>query len=178
MIESISPKNAAALHKDGAKLIDIRERNEHLRERLVGAECVPLSTLSSDADRTRFQGPVIFHCRSGMRTSGSAEILAAATDGQIFLLEGGLNGWKAAGLGTVVDRRQPIDIMRQVQIAAGGIVFAAVALGALVNPAFHYLAGAVGAGLLFAGISGFCGMARVLALMPWNKQSAASAQKL
>jgi hypothetical protein len=27
----------------------------------------------------------------------------------------------------------------------------------------------VGAGLTFAGISGFCGMARLLAVMPWNK---------
>jgi hypothetical protein len=27
----------------------------------------------------------------------------------------------------------------------------------------------VGAGLTFAGISGFCGMARLLAVMPWNR---------
>jgi hypothetical protein len=27
----------------------------------------------------------------------------------------------------------------------------------------------VGAGLVFAGVSGFCGMARLLAVMPWNR---------
>jgi hypothetical protein len=30
----------------------------------------------------------------------------------------------------------------------------------------------VGAGLTFAGISGFCGMAHLLALMPWNRRVA------
>jgi hypothetical protein len=31
------------------------------------------------------------------------------------------------------------------------------------------LSGFVGAGLTYAGISGFCGMARLLAAMPWNQ---------
>jgi hypothetical protein len=43
-------------------------------------------------------------------------------------------------------------------------------LGALVAPGFYALSGFVGAGLLFAGVSGFCGMARLLAVMPWNKR--------
>jgi hypothetical protein len=32
------------------------------------------------------------------------------------------------------------------------------------------LSGFVGAGLVFAGVTGFCGMARLLALMPWNRR--------
>ena len=27
----------------------------------------------------------------------------------------------------------------------------------------------IAAGLVFAGVSGFCGMARLLAVMPWNR---------
>jgi hypothetical protein len=46
-----------------------------------------------------------------------------------------------------------------------------VALGALVSPTFYALAGFVGAGLMFAGATGFCGMARVFAAMPWNRRS-------
>jgi hypothetical protein len=42
-------------------------------------------------------------------------------------------------------------------------------LSNLVAPAWILLSWFVGAGLVFAGVSGFCGMARLLALMPWNR---------
>ena len=61
--------------------------------------------------------------------------------------------------------------MRQVQIGAGGLVLIGVALGALASPGFYALSGFVGAGLLFAGVTGFCGMARVLGAMPWNRRA-------
>ena len=61
--------------------------------------------------------------------------------------------------------------MRQVQIVAGSLVLTGVVLGALVSPGFYALSGFVGAGLLFAGASGFCGMARLLAFMPWNRRA-------
>jgi rhodanese-related sulfurtransferase len=173
MIEAITPQRAAELVEKGARLIDIREPNEHRRERLPGAKCVPLSTPSNTIEQPlRFKGPVIFHCRSGMRTTGAAQQLAAATEGTSFILEGGLEGWKAAGLPTILDRRQPIEIMRQVQIVAGSLVAAGVLLGFFVHPSFNLLAGAVGAGLFFSGVSGFCGMARILNIMPWNKRAA------
>jgi rhodanese-related sulfurtransferase len=61
--------------------------------------------------------------------------------------------------------------MRQVQIAAGSLVLLGLILSQLVAPAWILLTWFVGAGLTFAGISGFCGMARLLALMPWNRVS-------
>ena len=45
-------------------------------------------------------------------------------------------------------------------------------LGTMVSPAWFGLSAFVGAGLLFAGLSGFCGMARLLMLAPWNRQRA------
>ena len=72
------------------------------------------------------------------------------------------------------DTRQPIEIMRQVQITAGGLVFLGVILGVWVAPAFLGLSAFVGAGLMFAGISGWCGMAKLLALMPWNRATRAA----
>jgi rhodanese-related sulfurtransferase len=74
----------------------------------------------------------------------------------------------------VDDRRAPLPMMRQVQIAAGSLVLAGVLLGALVAPAFYGIAGFVGAGLVFAGMTGFCGMANILGLMPWNRRTAES----
>ena len=46
-----------------------------------------------------------------------------------------------------------------------------VALGVLVSPVFYALSAFVGTGLLFAGVSGFCGMARLLGMMPWNRRA-------
>jgi len=39
-----------------------------------------------------------------------------------------------------------------------------------VNFNFIWLSGFVGAGLVFAGISDFCGIGLLLAKMPWNKR--------
>ena len=58
--------------------------------------------------------------------------------------------------------------MRQVQIVAGSLVALGVALGVLVSPWMLILPAFVGCGLVFAGVSGWCGMARLLAVMPWN----------
>ena len=63
--------------------------------------------------------------------------------------------------------------MRQVQIAAGGMVLLGVLFGAAVSPWFYLLSGFVGAGLVFAGVSGTCGLAALLRVMPWNRVAAA-----
>jgi hypothetical protein len=71
-----------------------------------------------------------------------------------------------------VNQKAPLEIMRQVQIAAGLLVLTGVGLGLGVNPLFFALAALVGAGLTLAGATGFCGMARLLALAPWNRRPA------
>jgi hypothetical protein len=45
-------------------------------------------------------------------------------------------------------------------------------LALLVSPWFALLSAFVGTGLTFAGISGWCGMAKLLDAMPWNKAPA------
>ena len=49
------------------------------------------------------------------------------------------------------------------------MVILGVVLGTWVNPAWYILSAFVGAGLLMAGLTGFCGLARVLMLAPWNR---------
>jgi rhodanese-related sulfurtransferase len=169
--QTVSPVQAADLMRQGAVLIDIRESDEYAREHVPGARNYPLTRIDQIAPGQTSGGVLIFHCRSGARTKGNAARLAAAAPAcESYVLDGGIEAWKAAGLPVQLDRNQPIDIMRQVQIVAGGLVLAGVVLGALVSPAFYLLSGVVGAGLLFAGISGFCGMAKLLGLMPWNRR--------
>lgn len=169
-LTTITPERAAELVRAGAALVDIREADEHARESIPGARHYPLGRIGTEPPVGERDKLVIFHCRSGARTQANASALAAsATDCEAYLLEGGLEAWKKAGLPVALDRRQPIEINRQVQIAAGSLVLLGVALGTFAAPAFYAVAAFVGAGLVFAGISGFCGMAKLFALMPWNR---------
>ncbi len=168
---TISPSDARAAIAAGARLIDIRDADEHARERIPGAISLPLARVHmlGDAD-----SPVIFHCRSGMRTAANAaQLEAAAGRAPVHLLDGGIDAWRKAGLVTVADRSRPIEIMRQVQIAAGVLVLAGLLLGTFVAYGFLLLSAFVGAGLTFAGATGWCGMAKLLGVMPWNRRAGA-----
>jgi len=167
----LSPEEVKArLDAGRAVLIDIRERDEFARSHVPGARSHPLSgweaahlTVDPDAD-------VVFTCRSGMRTAGACDRLAARVTGDAYVLSGGLDGWTKAGLPVATDAKAPLEIMRQVQIAAGSLVLLGVVLGFAVAPAFFGLSAFVGAGLTFAGATGYCGMARLLMMAPWNRR--------
>lgn len=168
MLTPITPEEAVRLIKDGAVLVDVREPDERARAAIPGAVHNPLSA-PAPLDLPQ-GGVVLFHCRSGARTTAHAGALAAAAPGcRAYRIEGGLDAWRAAGLPVAENRRAPIELMRQVQIAAGSLVLAGVLGGAFVAPWLYGLAGFVGAGLVFAGVSGTCGMASLLRRMPWNR---------
>lgn len=169
-LEAIKPEAARRLLEAGsAVLIDIRDPEEHAREHIVGARLVPITGFDRhDFDREHDK-TVIFHCRSGMRTAAHSASIIARGFPRAYALEGGLEAWKKAGLPVHVDRSRPIELMRQVQIAAGLLILLGIALAALVDVRFALLSAFVGAGLVFAGVTGFCGMARLLAVMPWNR---------
>jgi rhodanese-related sulfurtransferase len=173
-LTALKPETVADRIKFGrAVLVDIREPDEFARRHVKGALSRPLSAFEAAHLKIEAGKEVVFTCKSGMRTNANCERLAGSVDGAAFILEGGVDGWAAAGLPVVEDRKAPLEIMRQVQIAAGSLVVAGVALGFLVHPAFFGLSAFVGAGLTFAGATGFCGMARLLALMPWNRAARA-----
>jgi len=169
-IVTITPARAWKLIDAGATLIDIREPDEHAREQIPGAVNVPVSRLFELP-----AGPVVFHCKSGMRTAANTAALINAADGApCHIVEGGIDAWRAARLPTRVDAAQPLEIMRQVQIAAGSLILTGVVLGFLMAPAFFGLSAFVGAGLMMAGATGWCGMARLLRIMPWNRSAFAA----
>lgn len=164
----ITPQEARRhLESGSAILVDIREPMEHAREAIPGARSQPLSTF--DASALQGVPAVIFHCQSGRRTVDNAGRLLSCGAGEIYLLEGGLSDWKQAGYPTNLDRSQPIEMQRQVQITAGTFIVSGLVLSWLVSPLFLAVPAFVGTGLVFAGVSGWCGMARLLGLMPWNR---------
>lgn len=170
-LKSVTPQRARELLSGGALLVDIREADEHARERIAEARHHPASAFDPAAIAADGRA-VIFHCRSGVRTAAHAPRLAQAAGSDAYMLEGGLDAWKRAGLPVTLDRKKPIEIQRQVQLIAGALVFAGALLGLVASPMFFAVPILVGAGLMFAGATGFCGMAKLFALLPWNKQGA------
>ncbi len=171
-LQAMDPRTLKRRLDDGtAVLIDIREPDEYAREHILGARLVPVAAFDAhDFDRDHGKA-MVFQCKSGNRTAANASRILAKNFAEPYVLTGGLDAWKAAGLPTHLDRRAPIDIQRQVQIGAGSLVLAGVILAATVSPWFVLLSAFVGAGLTFAGLSGMCGMASILRRMPWNRRS-------
>ncbi|MEZ0242474.1 MAG: rhodanese family protein [Sphingomonas sp.] len=173
LLTPLSPAEASRRIGAGAAvLVDIREADEFARRHVPGAVSQPLSGLEAAHLSVAPGRDVIFTCRSGMRTAGACDRLAARVSGPAFVLEGGVDAWDKAGLPLAIDAKAPLEIMRQVQIGAGTLVLAGVILGLTASPVWFGLAAFVGAGLAFAGATGFCGMARLLMLAPWNRRAA------
>ena len=170
VLTPLSPAEVSARIKTGkALLVDIREAVEVARERIAGSVATPLSAFENAHLDIRPGRDVVFMCRTGNRTGSNCIRLAARIPGEAFVLDGGLDAWKAEGLPTVTDTGAPLELVRQVHMAAGGLILTGAALGLLVHPGFWGLSALVGAGLFVAGATGFCGMARLLAVMPWNR---------
>ena len=142
---------------------------EYNEKHIAGVRSVPLDDIQNRASEFADKTTIYVHCRSGARSQKAVEKLKKlGLKADLVNVEGGLSSWDAAGFATN-SLTSRITIMRQVMIAAGGLVVLGYLLSIMIAPEFIYLSALTGAGLLFAGISGWCGLAFVLAKMPWNK---------
>jgi len=169
-ISTITAQEAKQLISNGALLVDIRSPDEYAREHIAGARLHPLSQITANAIGVDAPA-VIFHCRSGFRTAANAATLASAARCKAYILEGGLEAWRDSGLPTIKDVTRPIDVMRQTQLVIGSLILAGVLLGALAAPVFNIIPALMGLGLIVAGLTGQCGMAKALALLPMNRRA-------
>lgn len=94
-LKHINATEAKKLVDGGALLVDVREAHEYQDENIPGARNEPLSTIAG-AEITGAPA-VVFHCKSGARTRMNAAALAASTDAEVYILDGGIEAWKAAG---------------------------------------------------------------------------------
>lgn len=155
------------------QVIDVREYSEFNSERIADAQLMPLSNFEKHAADIDHSKPVYLMCRSGNRARQAAEKLSAKGFTDIHVIKGGMAAWAGAALPIVVGESKVWSLERQVRFAAGLLVVIGIVLGFAVTPYFFILSGFVGAGLVFAAVTDTCGMAMVLARMPWNKASAA-----
>ena len=178
MSATISPQDLSQLRASGrhVELIDVRTPVEFREVHVDFARNVPLDRLDPAAIRAERNGsgeePLYVICRSGARGNQACEKLAAAGL-NVVNVEGGTSAWDGAGL-PVVRGKKAISLERQVRIAAGFLTLLGAVLALTVHPYFAGLSAFVGIGLMFAGITDTCGMAMVLARMPWNQVAANS----
>lgn len=156
-------------------IIDVRERDEFDAEHVEHSIHIPLSNFERQAPavfKSLSGKSVLLMCRSGKRAGLAATQASGFCEGvQLEVFKGGILEWKNQGKPTVAASKGHLPIMRQVQLIAGSLVLTGVLLSYFVNPAFLFLSGFVGAGLTVAGATGFCGMAKLLVWMPWNRNS-------
>jgi len=159
------------------QLVDVRERSEFQSERLKKAVCVPLSVIEKEQQTIERDRTVYLMCQSGMRSEDAAKKLAGLGLTNLCVVEGGLSAWKRAGYASDTGAVRIWSLERQVRFAAGLLVLAGIVLGMGVHPGFFWLSAFVGAGLVFAAVTDTCGMAMLLARMPWNQGLKGSCKK-
>jgi rhodanese-related sulfurtransferase len=152
-------------------VIDVRTPVEFRAMHMVGARNVPLDSLDPHVvmeQRNGANDPLYLICQSGGRGAAACRKFCDAGYANVVNVEGGTQAWVEAGL-PVERGNKSISLERQVRIAAGSLVLIGTVLGFFVHPYFLALTAFIGAGLLFAGLTDTCGMAMLLAKMPWNQ---------
>jgi rhodanese-related sulfurtransferase len=162
------------LKTENAQIIDVRERAEFVGGRVAEAKSFPLDELEkrkAELDRTN---PIYVICQTGRRSLEAQKKLNALGFRNVINVKGGFEAWKKEGLPFERNENATWALERQVRLTAGLLVFVGVLASFLIHPYFIWLAGFIGAGLIFAALTDTCAMGMILAKMPWNKQPSAN----
>ena len=150
-------------------LIDVRTPAEFRSGAAAQATNLPLDQLDTAClDRLQQEGKqILLLCKAGGRAAKACDRMRQAGI-HARVVEGGTDAWRASDLPFHVESSGGLSLERQVRIAAGLLVMIGLALGTWSHPGGYGLSAFVGAGLIFAGITDWCGMGLLLARMPWN----------
>jgi rhodanese-related sulfurtransferase len=159
-----------------ATLLDVRSPAEYQAGHIPGARLLPVNELDPgnlgdilDTDAYHADNPLYLTCHAGKRAEKAAQLLRDAGVEHLSLLEGGTEAWQKAGL-PVHKCDTALSLERQAQIAVGSLLILKVVFGFTVHELFFVAGAALGAGLITAGITRWCGMAQLMARMPWNRR--------
>lgn len=162
--------------RDELTVIDVRTPGEYESIHIPSARNLPLDELDQHVDTVREAveagEQVVLVCRSGARAHQAQDQLVAAGLDAVPILEGGMMAWEQAG-GDVVRDVIRWDLERQVRFVAGSIVALSI-LASLVWPPARFVAGFIGAGLVFASVTNTCAMGMLLTKLPYNRPRTAA----
>jgi rhodanese-related sulfurtransferase len=179
IFNSIAPQDLNIMRQNSGQLhlIDVRSSAEYRSGHVSGAVSIPLDELSPEELHKKLddtgagkERPLYLTCLGGIRAQQAAERLRQDGYENIYLLEGGTEAWVKAGLPTQRCGNS-ISLERQVQIAIGALLVLKVFFGFTVHQLFFAAIPLIGAGLIVAGITRWCGMAQLMAMMPWNQST-------
>lgn len=178
IVRTITPQQLNELKSSGQEvlLIDVRTPIEFQEVHVEFARNIPLNRLETDAVLSKQadpERPIYFICRSGSRGRQACERLKTLGVTNAVNVDGGTLAWEQAGF-PVIRGKKAISLERQVRIAAGTLILTSITLAILIHPYWIGLAAFVGAGLIFAGVTDYCGMGLLLARMPWNQREMTS----
>ena len=157
------------LETGAGSLIDVREFPEYAGGRVPQSKLISLGDIEKRAAEIDRSQTVYLMCRSGRRSAEAQRKLHALGFADVRNVRGGFDAWKQAGLEIEKDEKAVWSLERQVRFTAGLLVFLSVLLSVFVWSPFVWIGGFVGAGLVFAAVTDTCGMALILAKMPWNR---------
>lgn len=158
------------LGKEDLHLVDVREYAEFAGGRIAGAKLLPLGELDKRHAELDHNKPIYVMCRTGRRSGAAQQKLKALGFTNVVNVAGGFEAWKKEDLPFERDARAPWALERQVRLTAGLLVLLGVVLSLTVHQYLIAISAFVGAGLTFAGATDWCGMAMLLAKMPWNRE--------
>lgn len=164
------------LQNGGATLIDVREFPEYAGGRVKNAKLIPLGEIEKRHSEIDRSNPVYLMCRSGGRSAQAQRKLQAFGFNNTINVNGGFEAWKNAGFEIEKDDKAVWSLERQVRFTADSLVLLGVLLGVFLWQPFILLSAFVSAGLVYSALTDTCGMALVLAKLPWNRQSQAACE--
>ena len=151
------------------QVLDVRTPAEFESVHIPGSYNLPLDQLGAHRGVLGAgTQPLVLVCRSGNRAREAQVLLHSAGRESSEILEGGLTTWEQAGL-PVERGRQRWSMERQVRGVAGSLVLAGALGGLFVWRPLGALAAFVGGGLLYSALTDTCGMAALLARLPYNR---------
>lgn len=151
------------------QIIDIRTPAEYRSVHISGIKNIPMEQIPSHMNQLSKTEPLYLLCNSGNRSKMAISDLSHHGFNNLINVEGGIQAWMKDSFPVIRTAKWHMPVIRQVMTIAGALVLMGSLGSVLLNPNWIWLAVFVGCGLFFAGISGYCLMAKILEKMPWNQ---------
>lgn len=170
-LKEISANEAfVMIEKEDVEIIDVREPAEHMTSHIVGSKLHPLSKIKGE-DIKQGKRAYIVYCQKGGRGKSACEkLLAHNPDLTVYNISGGINEWVKEGYDVRKGEKSILPLDRQVQLSISTLLLLFCTLSLTLSTNFIWPVIFIATGLFVAGATGFCGLARVIALMPWNQK--------
>lgn len=159
------------LENDEAIVVDVREPSEYEANRIKGSKLIPLAKICKNNLPEYKNKKLVLHCQGGRRSENACKKLLTEDENlELYNLEGGISAWMNIGNDVNSSGKFFLPLDRQVQLTIGLFVLSGSCFGYFVNPLYFIVPAFFGSGLVFAGLTGNCAFASLIAKMPWNNK--------